>query len=189
VLSRADARSLPAYRPLGVLMGEKPREWLVKGILAGEATKVELRLKGDLSAFPFVDPAQGEFSATARVRKGVLEYAPGWPRIEDIDAELSFQRNRMDIAGKSGSILGAALHDVKVSIPDLSPRAPRVLVSGQAHGATARFLQFLQASPLARVGAVARWSSSRAARRSRRSSGVSSMSGCGACSPAPRLTS
>ena len=148
VLSRADARSLPHYLPLGVLMGEKPREWLVKGILAGEATKVELRLKGDLRAFPFVDPAQGEFSVTARVRKGVLEYAPGWPRIDDIDAELSFQRNRMDIAGKSGSILGAALHDVKVSVPDLSPRAPRVLVSGQAQGATARFLQFLQASPL-----------------------------------------
>src|SRR5437763_1183981 len=84
VLSRADARSLPHYLPLGVLMGEKPREWLVKGILAGEATKVELRLKGDLRAFPFVDPAQGEFSATARVRKGVLEYAPGWPRIDDI---------------------------------------------------------------------------------------------------------
>ena len=148
VLSRADARSLPRYLPLGALMGEKSREWLVKGILAGEATKAELRLKGDLRAFPFVDPAQGEFSVTARVRKGMLEYSPGWPRIDDIDAELSFQRNRMDIAGRSGMILGAAVHDVKVSIPDLGARAPRVLVSGQAHGATAKFLQFLRASPL-----------------------------------------
>ncbi|HYY61946.1 MAG TPA: DUF3971 domain-containing protein, partial [Burkholderiales bacterium] len=148
LLSRADARSLPHYLPLGALMGEKPREWLVKSILAGEAAKAELRLKGDLSQFPFVDPAQGEFSVTARVRKGVLEYVPGWPRIDDIDAELSFQRNRMDIAGKSGTILGAAVHDVKVSIPDLGARSPRVLVSGQAHGATAKFLQFLRESPL-----------------------------------------
>jgi uncharacterized protein (TIGR02099 family) len=148
VLSRADAKSLPRYLPLGALMGEKPREWLVKGILAGEAMKAELRLKGDLRSFPFADPAQGEFSVTARVRKGVLEYAPGWPRIDDIDAELSFQRNRMEIAGKSGTILGVAVHDVKVSIPDLGARAPRVLVSGQAHGATAKFLQFLSASPL-----------------------------------------
>jgi len=148
VLSRADAKSLPHYLPLGALMGEKSREWLVKGILAGEAAKAELRLKGDLRAFPFADPAQGDFSVTAHVRKGVLEYSPGWPRIDDIDAELSFQRNRMDITGKSGTILGAVLHDVKVSIPDLGSRAPRVLVSGQAHGATAKFLQFLRASPL-----------------------------------------
>jgi uncharacterized protein (TIGR02099 family) len=148
VLSRADAKSLPRYLPLGVLMGEKPREWLVKGILAGEAMKAELRLKGDLRSFPFADAAQGEFSVMARVRKGVLEYARGWPRIDDIDAEISFQRNRMDIAGKSGTILGVAVHDVKVSIPDLGARAPRVLVSGQAHGATAKFLQFLSASPL-----------------------------------------
>jgi len=148
VLSRGEAKSLPRYLPLGALMGEKPREWLVKSILAGEAVKAELRLRGDLRAFPFVDPAQGEFSVTARVRKGVLEYSPGWPRIDDIEAELSFQRNRMDIAGKSGTILGAAVHDVKVSIPDLRSRSPRVLVSGQAHGATAKFLQFLRVSPL-----------------------------------------
>jgi uncharacterized protein (TIGR02099 family) len=148
VLSRASARSLPHYLPLGALMGEKSREWLVNSILAGEAAKAELRLKGNLRAFPFADPTQGEFSVTAHVRKGVLEYSPGWPRIDDIDAELSFQRNRMDIAGRSGTILGAAVHDVKVSIPDLGARAPRVLVSGQAHGPTANFLQFLQASPL-----------------------------------------
>ena len=148
VLSRADAKSLPHYLPLGAVMGEKTREWLVNGLLAGEVAKAELRLRGDLRAFPFVDPAQGEFSVTARVRKGALEYAPGWPRIDDIDAELSFQRNRMDIAGRSGTILGAAVHDVKVSIPDLGARAPRVLVSGQAQGATSAFLQFLQASPL-----------------------------------------
>jgi uncharacterized protein (TIGR02099 family) len=148
VLSRADAKSLPHYLPLGAVMGDMTREWLVKAILAGEATKVELRLKGDLRAFPFVDPAKGDFSVTARVRNGMLEYVPGWPRIDDIEAELSFQRNRMDIVGKSGTILGTAVHDVKVSIPDLRSRAPRVLVSGQAHGATAKFLQFLQASPL-----------------------------------------
>src|SRR5262249_40912244 len=60
----------------------------------------------------------------------------------------SFQRNRMDIVGRSGSILGAAVHDVKVSIADLGARAPRLLVSGQAQGATSTFLQFLQESPL-----------------------------------------
>jgi uncharacterized protein (TIGR02099 family) len=152
VLSRADARHLAHYLPLGALMGEKPRSWLVKGILGGEASAVELRLRGDLRAFPFVDPAQGEFLVKARVHKGVLQYAEGWPGIDDIEAELAFERNRMDITGKSGAILGARVHDVHVSIPDLRSRTPRVLVTGQAQGATAQFLQFIDSSPL-RAGA------------------------------------
>ena len=148
VLSRADAKSLPHYLPLAALMGEKPREWLVKGILAGEASDVQLRLQGDLRQFPFRDPRQGQFRVSARVRKGLLDYAAGWPRIEAIDAELVFERNRMEIAGKSGAILGAAVYDVRVGIADLGSRAAHVQVSGQADGPTAEFLKFLSASPL-----------------------------------------
>ena len=148
VLSRADAKSLPRYLPLAALMGEKPREWLANAILAGEASDVQLRLRGDVRRFPFLDPAQGEFRVSARVRKGLLDYAAGWPRIEAIDAELLFERNRMEIAGKSGAILGAAVHDVRVGIAELGSRAAHVRVSGQADGPTAQFLKFLSASPL-----------------------------------------
>ena len=148
VVSRADASNLPHYLPLGALMGESARDWLVKSIRAGQASDVQVRLQGDLRAFPFTDPAQGEFLVTAHVQKGVLNYAEGWPAIDDIDAELRFERNRMEIVGKSGAVLGARLHDVKVSLADLRARAPRVLVSGQARGPTAEFLKFLQASPL-----------------------------------------
>src|SRR5207247_8239331 len=61
VLNRADAKNLAHYLPLGALMGEKPREWLIKGILAGQASDVQLRLQGDLREFPFTDPARGQF--------------------------------------------------------------------------------------------------------------------------------
>ena len=53
----------------------------------------------------------------------------------------------MEIVGRSGSILGAQLSNVRVSIPSL--RAERhVLVSGEAGGQSADFLRFLRASPL-----------------------------------------
>ncbi|MFN2644185.1 MAG: YhdP family protein, partial [Burkholderiales bacterium] len=148
VLSRADARSLAHYLPLGVLMGEKPHAWLVRSILAGEASDVRVRLQGDLRRFPFVDPKQGEFRVSARVRNGILDYTADWPRIEAIDAELVFERNRMDIAGKSGAILGASLHDVRVRMADLGSSASHVRVSGQAEGPTAEFLKFIASSPL-----------------------------------------
>ncbi|HYL87587.1 MAG TPA: YhdP family protein [Burkholderiales bacterium] len=148
VLNRTDAKALPHYLPLGALMGEKTREWLVQGIVGGEASDVEVRLQGDLRDFPFTDPARGQFLVKAHVQNGLLNYVDGWPRIEAIDAELRFERNRMEIAGKSGRILGATVHEVSVGIADLAAKAPRVLVSGQAQGPTAEFLKFLQSSPL-----------------------------------------
>lgn len=146
VLNRADAKNLPHYLPLGALMGDRTRQWLVQGILAGEASDVQVRLQGDLRDFPFNDPARGQFLVKAHVQHGLLNYAEGWPRIEEIDADLSFERNRMEIVGKSGRIFGATVQEVKVGIADLF--APRVVVNGQAKGPTADFLKFLQSSPL-----------------------------------------
>jgi len=146
VLNRADAKNLPHYLPLGALMGEGTRKWLVQGILAGEASDVQVRLQGDLRDFPFSDASRGQFLVKAHVQHGLLKYAEGWPQIEDIDAELAFERSRMDIVGKSGRILGASVHEVKVGIADLF--APKIVVNGQAQGPTQEFLKFLQSSPL-----------------------------------------
>ena len=110
---------------------------------------MRLRLRGDLRDFPFADPASGQFQVTARVEKGVLDYAPGWPRIQDIDGELIFERERMEITARSGTILGARLANVRVEHPEARAR-PRahLLVSGQAEGPSAEFLEFIAASPL-----------------------------------------
>src|SRR3954464_334455 len=144
--NRADAKNLAHYLPLATLMGEKTRGWLAKAIVAGQANEVEVRVQGDLAEFPFAQPSQGKFRVAARVQNGELEYAEGWPRIRDIDAQLVFEGDRMDITGHAGSILGAKLSDVKVDIAHLA--AARVEVSGHAHGPTAEFLRFLQESPL-----------------------------------------
>jgi uncharacterized protein (TIGR02099 family) len=146
VLNRADGRQVGRYLP-SILQGPT-RTWLSSSILAGQASEVRLRLRGDLAHFPFTDPATGQFQVTARVEKGVLEYAAGWPRIENIVAELNFERDRMEIVGRSGSILGAQLSSVRVAIPSLRGPEHHVQVSGQAEGPTAEFLKFVQSSPL-----------------------------------------
>ena len=134
-------------RYLPLILNDEVRDWVAKSVLAGEASDVRVRIRGDLRQFPFVHPASGQFQVTARVVKGVLEYASAWPRIEDIVGELNFERDRVEIVGRSGSILGAQLSNVRVSIPSL--RAERhVLVSGEAGGQSADFLRFLRASPL-----------------------------------------
>jgi uncharacterized protein (TIGR02099 family) len=152
-LTRADARHLARYLPLGGIMGEKPRAWLLAGILEGQASDVHVRLRGNLADFPYADPASGQFLVTARVQNGVLHYADGWPRIEAIDAELQFERTRMDIVGHSGAILGARLAGVHVSIPNLGTRDPQLSVSGEASGPTAEFLKYIADSPVRRMTA------------------------------------
>ena len=146
VLNRADGKHTGRYLPR--ILPDVARAWLTSGILAAEASDVRLRVRGDLRQFPFTDPASGQFVVTARVEQGVLDYAPGWPRIENIVGELTFERDRMEIVGRSGSILGAQLSNVRVTMPSIGSPDRHVLVSGQADGATAEFLGFLQASPL-----------------------------------------
>ena len=146
VLNRVDAGSIGRYLPQ--VLDAEVRGWLANALVAGEGSDVRVRVRGELRHFPFVDPASGEFRVTARVEKGVLDYARGWPRIEDIDGELTFERDRMEVVARSGSILGARLSAVRVGLPSFRGRDKRVLVSGQADGPTSEFLRYLASSPL-----------------------------------------
>ena len=146
IFNRADAARLGSYLPR--VLSSELRDWLAKAVVAGAGSDVRVRLRGDLRDFPFVDPASGDFRVTARVEKGVLDYVPGWPRIEDIDGELTFERDRMEVVARSGSILGARLSGVRVSLPSFRGPDRRVLVNGQADGPTAEFLKYLGSSPL-----------------------------------------
>ena len=153
--NRADATQLERYLPHARLMGgrEALRAWLTHGVLAGYSSDVRVRLQGDLRDFPFVDRSRGQFKVSARLERGVLDYAEGWPRIENIQGELLFERERMQIAGRSGSILGVALAGVEVGIPRLRDPSPQLEVGGTARGATADFLRFIESSPVKRMTA------------------------------------
>jgi len=150
-LVRADGRATARYLPLGSIMGAQTRRWVETSVLAGTVKEARLRLAGDLRHFPFTDPAKGQFQVAAKVSGGVLDYADGWPRIEAIEADLLFERDRMEIAARSGAILGARLSGVRASIPSMLARETHLIVDGQAEGPTAEFLRYIQASPVRRM--------------------------------------
>src|SRR6266404_4188226 len=150
-LSRADGAQIVRYLPSPEIMGKATRDWLAAALVAGQASDVRLRLRGELRDFPFADPAKGQFLASARVQKGVLNYASGWPLLYDIDGELLFERDRMEIVGRRGTLLGAQLANVRVGIPSLVARERLVVISGQADGNTGDFLKFIDATPIKRL--------------------------------------
>jgi len=154
-LSRADGRYTAKYLPLATLMGSLTRGWLESAILGGELSDARVRLQGDLRDFPFKAPGTGQFQVAAQVHGGLLAYASGWPRIRDIDGDLLFERDRMEIVGRSGSIFGTALSGVRVTIPQLGAAEPELLVNGQADGPTQDFLRYVAESPVDRMtGAI-----------------------------------
>ena len=147
-LQRADGSQIGRYLPGPAILNQPTHDWLAGAIRAGRSSNVEFKLKGDLRNFPFVDPATGLFRVRAQVEKGVLDYAPGWPRIEDIDAELLFEADRMEITARSASILGARVSGARVSIPSFFAPSTHLLVDGGAEGPTGEFLKYVEQSPV-----------------------------------------
>jgi uncharacterized protein (TIGR02099 family) len=150
-LSRADGKATARYLPLSAVMGARTREWVASGVLAGEASDARLRLRGDLRDFPFVDPQKGQFQVTAKVSDAVLDYAAGWPRIEAIEANLMFDRDKIEIVGHRGAILGVPISNVRVTLPSMLDPDPRLIVDGSAEGPTALFLDYVRESPVRRM--------------------------------------
>lgn len=150
-LSRADGNATARYLPLSAIMGARTREWVASGVLAGEASDARLRLRGDLRDFPFLDPQRGQFQVVAKVSNAVLDYAAGWPRIEAIQANLMFDRDKIEITGLSGKILGVPIANVRVTLPSMLDPDPRLIIDGGAEGPTALFLDYIHESPVRRM--------------------------------------
>ncbi|HXF65520.1 MAG TPA: YhdP family protein [Burkholderiales bacterium] len=145
-LTRADARFVPRYVP--VTTGKKTLAWLDTAFAAGQSNDVSLRLKGNLDEFPFPEGKGGVFQVVAKVTGGTLEYASGWPRIENIAGDLVFRGRRMDVRARQGTILGVRLARVHAEIPDLLAEQEMLHVAGEAEGPTREFLAFLEKSPV-----------------------------------------
>lgn len=147
---RADGKYTAKYLPLTTIMGERTRQWVSSAIVAGQSTDARLRLKGDLRDFPFAGGTKGQFQVAAKISKGVLDYAEGWPRIEDIEGELLFENEKMEVAGRSGRILAAKIANVRVTLPSLTGQDKVLRIAGGAEGGTDAFLKFIAQSPVRR---------------------------------------
>lgn len=144
-IDRGDGRAVWRYMPHAV--NADARNWIRRGITAGNGYDGRLVLKGDLKDFPFRDPATGTFIVTAKARGARVDYATGWPVIEDIEADMSFGVG-MKIQASRGRLMGAQLSAVTVELPDFESFDEMLLVRGVAQGPTPEFLRFIDRSPV-----------------------------------------
>ncbi len=145
-VDRAEATAVWRYMPH--VVNAEARAWIRRGIVAGRGYDGKLVLKGKLQDFPFRDGKGGKFIVTAKAAEAKVDYVPGWPAIDAIEADMSFDTG-MKIAASKGRILGATLSGVMVQIPDFESHEEMLLVRGLAQGPTTEFLRFIEQSPIA----------------------------------------
>ncbi len=156
-LSRADGARVWRYLPLGV--GRPARQYVRDAVLAGSASGVRFRVRGDLWHFPFADNRNGEFQITAQVRDVTFAYVPrslqpeppAWPALTQLAGELVFQGHGMAVRGASGQIVGSPRLQVRAEAQIADFNQSQVRVQARVRGPLSESLSYVNASP---VGAL-----------------------------------
>lgn len=142
----ASAIGARVWRYLPSVIHKDVRLWVKNAVQAGKGTDGKLILKGNLDKFPFKNKADGIFEISAKAHNAVLEYAPGWPKLEKINAQMTFGLG-MKITSNSAQILGVDIPNATAEIPDFTVPDEILFAKGKAQGSTQNFLQFINEAP------------------------------------------
>jgi len=133
------------YLPVGI-MSDDVVNWLDRALVSGTIDSGSVLVHGPLNRFPFVH-GDGRFEVVTNVSNGVLDYYPGWPRLEELDSRVIFDGHTMMIETLSGKTLNSEIGSTYVGISDLMK--PVLMVDARAQGDLGGMLDYLHASPLA----------------------------------------
>jgi len=120
--------------------------WLDRAIISGQVTQADIRFSGPLREFPF-DTGEGVFNIGFNLENGVLDYAQGWPRIDNIDAHVVFDGVSVTVQRNSGRVGLIRFRDADVQIADL--RQGLLEISAQQSVPVKAAINFLRRSPVA----------------------------------------
>lgn len=143
-VGNVDVRNKSTYFPVGIMPKPVVR-WLDNSIISGQVPQGTLSVHGKLAGFPY-DKGQGLFDIRFHLIHGVLDYAPGWPRVENLDADVEFRNQGLSAEVRGGTILGDDISGAKAGFADL--RNGILRIDGGARGGAGAALEFLRNGPL-----------------------------------------
>ncbi|MGH8307241.1 MAG: YhdP family protein [Gammaproteobacteria bacterium] len=139
-----NAGSKSAYLPVGI-MPKEVVDWLDSSVAGGEVPSASLVLRGKLHDFPY-DNGQGLFDIRFHLVRGILDYASGWPRVQNLEADVEFKNQGMSVAVQHASLLGDDIGGATARFTDL--RQGILEIKGTARGGAQAALTFLRSGPL-----------------------------------------
>jgi uncharacterized protein (TIGR02099 family) len=140
------AKVAQVYRYLPNALPADVRSYVRDAVRGGEASRVSLRLRGNLNDMPFDDPKQGEFRIVVQLADGEYAYVPPvagkskgmsvpqWPALKQLNGELVFDRSALHFKGRT-QLAGApdvTWQKVEAHIPNLAQTV--VSVTGEGRG-------------------------------------------------------
>ncbi|HHJ12732.1 MAG TPA: TIGR02099 family protein [Chromatiales bacterium] len=139
-----DAAHVRDYLPHGIL---KPKldQWLQRAFVAGRVTEGSLLYRGPFHGFPFIEH-QGHFEVRFAARDAVLDYWPGWPRLEGLQGEVAFVNQGLEVQVARGRVGKVALQEGHARVENL--KRARIAIGLKAQGPLDGMLDFVRNSPL-----------------------------------------
>ena len=155
-LARAEGTRVHRYLPLE--LDKEVRDYVRGAVLAGTATGVKFKLKGDLAGFPFSDAKQGDFRISANVQNATLAYVPPyllpkdslpWPALQQLNGELIIDHATLQAKVDRGVLAGTALQLGKAEgLMTNIYEGAQLQVTAEAKGPLADVLGVVNRSPL-----------------------------------------
>jgi len=160
-IAEVDVKRIGRYLPLQTPSGL--RQWLSSALEEGSARDVAIRVRGELEHFPFrpdkpEGKPKGEFSVTAKIDNGKLNYAPGkfakngkdplWPQAEKIQGSFTIDNARIVVHADTASTAGVGLSGVDAIIPDMMSNDMQLDITGHAEGGLQDFVRYTTLSPV-----------------------------------------
>jgi len=134
------------YYPVGI-MPDEVVAWLDRGIVDGVVTSGSALVRGPLNDFPFDKTRNGMFEVLFHSDNITIDYAPGWPRLTKVAAEVLFRHNGLDVLVDRGMIFDSLLNQTHGRIADFDDSTFEL--KGSVQGALQNNLRLLRESPLA----------------------------------------
>ncbi len=122
-IADGDAASVRSYLPV-TESRNKVVDWLDRAFPAGRITQGSALLYGSLDGFPFEQHKDGVFQAHFETEDLVLDYAPGWPPLEQLSARVKFHGNQLDVEAKSAKIYDSDVTKTTAHLASLKPAGP-----------------------------------------------------------------
>ena len=121
--------------------------WLESAMPFGDMHDVRVEFSGRISETPPGD-GTGKLQAAAALVVPVVSYAPEWPEITHLAAQVRFDGRRFDARVDSGRIMDSTIREATVTIEDVTADVPVMRIEGRIEGDSASAVRFLAESPL-----------------------------------------
>jgi uncharacterized protein (TIGR02099 family) len=145
-LQHVDAANASAYFPQRY-MPETVRDYLEQAIQQGQLRDATVLWHGAPAEFPYREQ-QGVFQVLAQLEQGTFAFAPDWPLLQQLNAQLWFENASMHIQSNSGELAGLTLdQSVSASIADLF-HADTIDIHIQQQANAQQVTALIQQSPL-----------------------------------------